>query len=146
LTISPKKKKEFTLNLFIPAWAKNVAVYINDRKEEIETVPNSYVNLNRKWSAQDKIRLVFDYNFYLKTMPDDKNVVALFYGPILLAFENGSELILKGSHADLLSNLSVADNHNNRFFLLNNGKKYLLKPFYIVEEESYGVYATLRNF
>lgn len=146
LTVSPRKKKEFTLNLFIPAWAKNVAVYINDNKEEIETTPNSYVSLSRKWSAQDKIRLVFDYAFYLKPMPDDENVVALFYGPMLLAFEDGSELILKGSHADLLRNISVADDRNNSFSLLNNGKKYQLKPLYTVEEEAYGVYATLRDF
>lgn len=143
--IAAKKKSAFTIQFLVPSWAKKVDIYINNEKQSIATVPNSYISLNREWKNNDKISLVFDYEFYLKSMPDDKNVIAIFYGPILLAFENTSELILKGNHSDILSNLS-AGLGNKTFYLTNEGKKYLLRPLYEIENQSYGVYATIRNY
>ena len=64
---------------------------------------------------------------------------------MLLAFENGSELILKGDEKTILSNLSVVES-NSVFHLNNNGMKYLLRPLYDIEDQSYGVYATIRNY
>jgi hypothetical protein len=78
-------------------------------------------------------------------MPDDNNVIAIFYGPALLAFDYRSELILKGDQADILRNLSVTADHKT-FNLKNGGKVYSLKPLYEIEGEIYGVYATIRNY
>ena len=89
---------------------------------------------------------MFHYDFYIKTMPDDKNMIAIFYGPILLAFENGSELILKGTPEDILNGLKVQGDDNGSFTLNNGGRVYSLKPLYAIEEHSYGVYATIRNY
>ena len=139
-----KKKTNFTLHLFIPSWAKNTKVYVNGKKYKGALTPASYVDLNRTWKNQDKIKLVFDYGFHIKTMPDDKHMIALFYGPTLLAFENSSELILKAdSKDDILDGLKCIN--QNEYSLQNNGKTYSLKPFYLIENESYGVYATIRN-
>lgn len=143
-SVSTKKETAFDLKLLIPSWANNVDVYVNDEKQNIEIKPNSYINLSREWNNNDKIELMFHYNFYIKTMPDDKNVIAIFYGPTLLAFENRSELILKGNTKNILSNLSIID--NSKFQLFNNGETYLLYPFYEIEDQSYGVYATIRNY
>ena len=145
-TVSVKKKSAFTLHLLMPSWAKKVAVYINDEKQNIALSANSYINLQREWKNNDKIRLEFKYEFYIKTMPDDKNVIAIFYGPMLLAFESASEVILKGGTRTILNNLSAVDNRNNSFHLKNNGKTWLLRPFFDIEDQSYGVYATIRNY
>jgi DUF1680 family protein len=145
-TISGKRKSTFAIKLFVPSWANAATVYVNDEKQNIRTAPCSYINLYREWKNDDRIRLVFDYDFYIKTMPDDTNVVAIFYGPILLAFETTSELVLKGDHNSILSNLSVADSSNNTFYLRNNGQTYVLRPLYDIENQSYGVYATIRNY
>ncbi|MEO7991285.1 MAG: beta-L-arabinofuranosidase domain-containing protein [Chryseolinea sp.] len=142
--LSAKKRSVFKLNLFIPSWAREVSVYINNEKQNIDITPNSYITLDREWKSKDKIRLEFQYAFHVKTMPDDKNVIAIYYGPILLAFENSSELVLKGDREAILTNLSVDDVHHS-FLLKNNGKTYLLRPLYDIEEQSYGVYATIRN-
>lgn len=144
-TVSTKKKTTFALNLLIPSWAQKATVYINGEKQTNQIVPNSYIRLNRQWKNSDKIKLVFQYDFHIKTMPDDKNVIAFFYGPILLAFASESELILKGNHAAILNSLSK-DKNNSSFHLSNNGKNYLLIPFYDIDEQSYGVYATIRNY
>ncbi|MBN2612613.1 MAG: glycoside hydrolase family 127 protein [Bacteroidales bacterium] len=144
-SLSVKNKSLFKLNLLTPSWAKKVDVYVNNEKQNIEIVPGSYISLNREWKNNDKIELIFHYNFYIKTMPDDNNVLAIFYGPSLLAFEDASELILKGDYKGILNNLSK-DKDSNTFHLNNNGKTYQLKPLYDIEDESYGVYATIRKF
>jgi uncharacterized protein len=144
-TLSAKKKSAFALKLLVPAWAGKADIYINNEKQDITIRPDSYITLNREWKNNDKIRLVFHYDFYVKPMPDDKNVIAIFYGPMLLAFETASELILKGDVDGILNNLSVTEN-NRTFQLNNNGKKYTLRPLYDIEAESYGVYATIRDY
>jgi len=144
-TIFAKKKSAFTLKLLVPSWAKYADIYVNNEKQSVEIISNSYISLNREWENEDKIRLVFRYDYYIKTMPDDKNVIAVFYGPMLLAFENGSELILKGDEKTILSNLSVVES-NSVFHLNNNRKTYLLRPLFDIEDQSYGVYATIRNY
>lgn len=145
LVISANEKTEFELRLFIPSWAGKVDVAINGEQQMIKTSPESFLSINREWADNDKVSLVFEYDFHIKTMPDNENVVALFYGPMLLAFETGSELILKGNHSSILSNLAVVDK-KTRFQLINNGQSYILRPFYQIENESYGVYATIRNY
>jgi uncharacterized protein len=144
-TLSTKKRSTFTLKLFIPSWAEKADIYVNNEKRNIEMSPGSFISLHRDWQHNDKVRLDFHYDFYIKTMPDDNNVLAIFYGPILLAFETDSELILKGNKKSIINNLSVVE--NNRVFQLNNsGKTYLLRPLYDIEDQNYGVYATIRNY
>ena len=143
--ISSKSKAELELMLFIPSWAGKVKVYVNGERQKAKTTPNSFLRLKRQWNDNDKVKLVFEYDFYIKTMPDDKNVIALFYGPMLLAFESGSELILKGDCTSILSNLSK-DEKNCLFHLHNNGTTYTLRPLFSIEDEMYGVYATIRNY
>jgi uncharacterized protein len=71
-------------------------------------------------------------------------VVALFYGPVLLAFETDKELILKGSLEQILQSVGKQP-EGFSFVLKNNGIDYKLVPFYQITKVSYGVYATIRN-
>ena len=70
--------------------------------------------------------------------------IALFYGPVLLTFQVHEETIVEGNAANILKNISKQGN-SMLFTLKNNGKEYTLVPFYKVTNESYGVYATIRN-
>jgi len=143
-TLKTAKQVGLTLNLLIPSWSKKSEVYINDQKQTMEIVPGSYLSLRRMWRDNDKIRLVFHYNFYLKTMPDDENVFAIFYGPLMLAAETDSEFILKGSRNEILENLTVKG--GNVFQLRNGEKTFVLRPLYEIDQQSYGVYATIREY
>lgn len=145
LIVSAKEKTEFELRLLIPSWAEKVDVAINGVKQNIKTSPETFLSIIRQWEDNDRVSLVFEYDFHIKTMPDDENVIALFYGPMLLAFESGSELILKGNHNTILSNLSVVEKDSS-FRLKDNGLVYTLRPFFQIENETYGVYATIRNY
>lgn len=79
-------------------------------------------------------------------MPDNPNTFAIYYGPMLLAFECKSEVILKGDTESILKNLSVSNFKEATFQLTNNNNNYLLRPLYDIDQQSYGVYATIRNY
>lgn len=146
LTISTKRKSNFSLELLIPSWAKNTTLYINDEKQHINAHSMSYLDLNREWTDKDKVKLVFQYDFHLKSMPDNSKVFAIYYGPILLAFESKTEIALRGNTEDILKNIYPLNSENATFLLKNNGKEYLLRPLYDIDTEAYSVYATVRNY
>ena len=75
-----------------------------------------------------------------------KECGAVFYGPMLLAFETRDEVILKGNKDEILAGLSFADSESGRFVLKNGEREFRLRPLFDVDKESYGVYATIRNY
>ena len=99
----------FSLNLFIPSWAEGTDVYVNEEKVSIKSfIPQSYFTINRLWHDKDVVIVVFNCNFHLKPMIDNINMFAIFYGPLLLAFESNSEIILKGRmEEDILNKLKL---------------------------------------
>ncbi|TVR75224.1 MAG: hypothetical protein EA408_00795 [Marinilabiliales bacterium] len=143
--VSTENRSEFELMLFIPSWAEKVEISVNGEKQDVQTTPESFLGLKRQWEDNDRVSLAFEYDFHIKTMPDDNNVIALFYGPMLLAFESSSELFLKGDHKTILSSLSAVDG-NSMFNLENNDRTYTLRPLFNIEDQMYGVYATIRNY
>lgn len=145
MTISAGTPTKFVLNLLIPSWANaQTKVLVNGKPFKTKINPVSYVTIDREWKEGDQVELIFSYDFNLKTMPDNKNVIALYYGPVLLAFETNNELILKGNQEEILQSVSKQLNEFS-FSLKNNGMDYKLVPYYHLTNESYGVYATIRN-
>ncbi|MDE6271034.1 MAG: glycoside hydrolase family 127 protein [Muribaculaceae bacterium] len=145
LVVSAARPERMILNLFIPSWAEGTRVRVNGEDLQTAAMPGSYVSIDRYWGPGDRITLDFNYDFHLCSMPDDDNVVAIFHGPTLLAFESGSELILEGTHRDILDGLEATGGGTPTYSLRNGGRIYKLVPLYNIENESYGVYATLRN-
>lgn len=145
INIKTQTPVRFTLNILIPSWASaQTKILINGEPFNERINPASFATLNRVWNNGDKVEVIFEYNFYYKSMPDNKNVIAFFYGPVLLAFETEKELILKESHEEILRSFSKLNNEFS-FSLKNNGKTFKLVPFYKITNDSYGVYATIRN-
>lgn len=145
-TVSAKRRSAFALKLLIPSWAKEADVYVNDERQHVNVSSASYLELNRIWRNKDIVKLVFHYDFYSKTMPDNPKVFALFYGPVLLAFESNEEINLKGGIEDILKNISVLNVESATFLLKNGGRNYVLRPLYNIDKQAYGVYATIRNY
>ena len=56
-------------------------------------VPGSFIMLERKWKAGDRIELNIPMNLYTKEMPDNADRRAVFYGPTLLAGALGEKEI-----------------------------------------------------
>lgn len=144
IVVDSVANSDVAINLFIPSWAHGTKIRVNG-KDAGGASPMSYKRLQRKWKSGDRIDIEFEYEFRLTSMPDAANVVAVFYGPLMLAVEGDRELVLKGSADDVLAGLSADDDKCGGFTLDNAGRKLRLRPLMLVENESYGVYATLSD-
>ncbi len=145
-TEESKKISTHILNFFIPEWAKTVTVSVNGKKIKHKAAKKSdYISIGRKWNNGDKVEIDFGYDFYVRTMPDDKNMFAVFYGPLMLAFDGGGEIVLKGSLDEVVEGLVHEGDDCRTFYLNNAGRKFRLMPLMHVENEEYSVYATINN-
>jgi len=93
---------------------------------------------------QHWVTLILGNDLEIKPMPDNNNVVDIYHGPVLSAFQTEKELILKGTRESILGNMRK-EKDQYAIELKNNGVGYRLVPFYQISAESYGVYATFET-
>lgn len=147
-----------------PMWAENgsIQVQINGTKQSITAKPGELIKLAYNWSGGDEILITIPCKLRLVDLPDDLNVSAVFYGPILLAADLGevgqedtgyqmaqSEIknpapdpyfpSLKGSRKALDSWIEKTGNTLN-FGTKGLDKNYNFKPFYDIHHRRYNVY------
>ena len=75
-------ERTFTLRLRIPAFSSRTSVKVNGKPADMPVAAGSYLDLRRKWSAGDKVELVFDMPVEMHRNGD---YVAFTRGPICLA-------------------------------------------------------------
>jgi DUF1680 family protein len=147
LSVSVERKTDFTLKLLVPSWTRGADVYVNGERMYVEKRDGaSYVDLTRNWEDDDRVEVVFHPDFHVKPLPGGQNTFAIFYGPVMLAFETNAEIVLKSDIEEVVGNLSVVNGREGTFRLSNDGKTYTLRPLSEIDEQSYGVYATIRNY
>lgn len=136
------------INLRIPGWTSKASVKVNG--ETISMTPSDgYIHLERNWKEGDKIELSLPMNLRLYTARGDIHVVALKYGPILLAgdlgyasiksivspFRNPEEFVTKEPTDALRFQIKGS--------LQPGNASITLKPFYEFEEERRMIYWNL---
>jgi len=90
-TIEAAGQSPFDLHLRYPSWAKDgVTLTVNGRKIKVKQQPGSYITLNRKWKAGDKIELKLPMALHAAFTNNDSAKAAIIYGPIVLAGEMGT--------------------------------------------------------
>ncbi len=94
-TVQVEKPVAFAMRLRVPAWANEKArVYVNAHMQDAVPVPGTWYTLDRTWQDGDTVRMAFPYA--LTFAPVDKangNIVALAYGPVVLACDEMTLLI-----------------------------------------------------
>jgi len=92
ITIQSAGKDAMSLYLRYPSWAVNGAfIKVNGKKIAINQQPGSYITINRKWNNGDKIEISYPMSLRLVPTPDNPNIAAVVYGPIVLASPMGTE-------------------------------------------------------
>ena len=147
----------FTLQIRYPHWAqKGIEIIFNGKKERINAMPGSFIPLMREWRTGDKIEVIMPFSLRLENMPDDKNRVALFHGPVLLAGDLGPPDERGYTDPHYVPAIMSADRdpgmwteplpglHN---FKTTAGKprNVELKPFYAVYDRRYTVFWDMMN-
>lgn len=91
-TIDAAPSQATALKLRVPYWAtKGVTVAINGQPVTVEATPSTYFALNHEWKTGDVITVDMPMTLHINQAPDDKQVQAAMYGPLVLAVRQGTE-------------------------------------------------------
>jgi len=92
LTFKAARPVRLALKVRYPFWARSgITLAVNGRKEAVLAEPGSYVSVEREWGTGDVVQVRIPMSLRLEAMPDDPRMVALLYGPIVLAGDLGKE-------------------------------------------------------
>jgi DUF1680 family protein len=80
------------LKIRYPSWAKSgVNLAINGISNPVKSGPGSYFTIERTWKNGDRIEIRFPMNLLLEAIQDDPTLVAILYGPVVLAGDLGTK-------------------------------------------------------
>jgi hypothetical protein len=152
--------------LRVPEWiAGNPVVTINGQETAVQVV-NGFIRLSNTWKDGDVIKYTMPMKLIPYDLPDNANVIAFKYGPIVLSANLGKENMitsitgvnvtiptalssisdvikvngnLKDWMADLSKNL-VRKEGTLEFVLKNADRELVFSPHYMQHENRYGIY------
>jgi uncharacterized protein len=164
VVISAKNPVQMEINLRIPYWVNAGSVKINGTPLTAFSSPSSYLSLNRIWKSGDKIELSLPMKLHTAPMPDDNNVQAMMYGPLVLAgrFESVSKEMMYGDYEpkpsdefkvpEIVSDpanptawVNVDPRHPLLFQATGQSQPITLVPLYTIIPERYAVYWKIQN-
>ena len=155
--------------LRVPDWvAGNTTVTINGKATDTKVV-NGFIRLSNTWKNGDVIKYTMPMEIVAYDLPDNKNVVAFKYGPIVLSANLGNENMVTGTTGvdvtvpTALSSISdvikvkgtvdkwlagIKDNLVRKagtleFTLKNADRELTFSPHYKQHENRYGIYFEL---
>jgi DUF1680 family protein len=171
LTIKEINSEDMPLYIRYPSWATSDAfIMINGKNLKVNQNPGSYIILNNHWKAGDKIDITFPMSLRLAATNDNPNMVAVVYGPVVLAGDMGTEgmkfpapfaydqLDYKDTPVprDILTTLNVNNRKLNDWLIPVNGKALEFKtigaaakeitliPFNQIDKQRYVIYWNLK--
>jgi DUF1680 family protein len=82
--------RTFAVSFRIPAWCKSSSLTVNGKAEADTQTQQGYVTLRRNWQTGDKVELKLAMHLRAEPMRDDHSVIALMYGPMVMAADLGA--------------------------------------------------------
>lgn len=130
---------EFDIAFRIPSWTSHATILINDEPSDAEATPGSYATVSRSWQSGDTITVQLPMS--LRTIPanDDPSLVAVAYGPAVLAGNYGDGALSESPGLDLASVARVGT-EGLEFEGLSGGVTVSLGAFYDAHGFNYNVY------
>ncbi|HLH09198.1 MAG TPA: glycoside hydrolase family 127 protein [Terriglobales bacterium] len=91
LIVSTDRPVDVDIHLRIPYWAKRGSVKADGRVVPAFADPGSYLVLRGPWKNGDRIELNLPMHLHAAPMPDNENLQAAMYGPLVLAARSDEE-------------------------------------------------------
>ena len=86
LTVEVERPTELELRLRVPGWAtQGVTLKIDGRCQPVTAQGGSYLSIRRTWRETTAVEMTMPMNLWLCPMPDDPDLAAVMYGPLVLA-------------------------------------------------------------
>lgn len=100
--INTEEATEFALCLRIPKWSKDINIKINGQNTPI-SIEKGYALINRSWEDKDTIEIAFKIEVSFSSLPDNENVLAFTYGPLVLSAGLGTEKLEESTTGVIVS-------------------------------------------
>lgn len=82
----------FTLRVRQPRWTgSGMTVKVNGQSFEAKADESGYLALAREWKSGDTVEVTLPMKLRTEPLPGETNIVAIFYGPVLLAGALGAD-------------------------------------------------------
>jgi DUF1680 family protein len=81
---------QLALKIRWPAWSEKISIRVNGKKQKMSGAPGSYVSLDREWNNGDAVEIELPMKLHAEPLPGATNIVAVLYGPIVLAGNLGT--------------------------------------------------------
>ncbi len=139
LTVTGSVADAWTLRVRIPAWASGATISVNGVTQSVAVTPGSYASLTRTWTSGDTVTVRLPMQVVVRPSNDNANVVALTYGPVVLAGNYGSTAL---SALPALNTASVTRTSSTAlaFTATADGGTVNLGPFHDAQGFNYTVY------
>ena len=90
LTITAARPTRLTVRVRYPSWARHMSIRVNGQPYSVTQQPGSYAAIEREWKSGDQVLIWLPMALYTETMPDNPEMVAVMYGPLVLAADLGT--------------------------------------------------------
>ncbi|HEY2849864.1 MAG TPA: beta-L-arabinofuranosidase domain-containing protein, partial [Gemmatimonadaceae bacterium] len=92
LTLTTKSPVRLALKVRYPGWAQSgMIVSVNGKPVSIAETRGSYATIDREWTSGDRVDIRLPMTLRTEAMPDDPKMIAVMYGPIVLAGDLGRD-------------------------------------------------------
>ncbi|MDT0684735.1 glycoside hydrolase family 127 protein [Autumnicola psychrophila] len=91
LTIETNEPKKINLKVRYPSWATDATVRINGKKKSSHAKKGSFIQISEEWKDGDKIEISFGMELEAVPTPNDPDILAFTYGPVVLAGRMGTK-------------------------------------------------------
>src|ERR1043165_6722085 len=84
--------RAFAISFRVPGWCKTApSLTVNGQATSTTSAPNQhgYISVRRTWQSGDKVELKMAMRLRAEAARDDRNMLALMYGPMVMAADLG---------------------------------------------------------
>ncbi|MFB9624362.1 beta-L-arabinofuranosidase domain-containing protein [Nonomuraea helvata] len=139
LQITGSVSDPWSIRIRIPGWANGATISVNGVAQSVTTTPGGYATITRSWSSGDTVTVRLPMQVVARATNDNANVVALTYGPTVLAGNYGNST-LSSLPALTISSVTRTSSSALAFTATANGSPVNLGPFYDAQGYNYTVY------
>jgi hypothetical protein len=139
-----EQPRTFTVSFRVPGWCESSSLTVNGRAVGTQR-HDGYVSVRRRWVSGDRVDLKLAMRLRAEPIRDDANLVALMYGPTVMAADLGpGSLDLQGA-APVLVGATNADVVGSIDISMGTGSasrppNLALKPFFSQYDRRSAVY------
>lgn len=91
ITVDEADGRRAVISLRYPWWSGCPVVKVNGKAVKVSTGPSSYIDIERRWRAGDRIEAEFPMSLHMEYADSAHTRGAVLYGPVVLAADMGTE-------------------------------------------------------